>query len=204
MSQPRRRRRRGRKKPSTSDAPSGQSQQQGQGQREKAPGNGGDNGPRSRRRRGRSRRTGGENRTGSPKLSEDLVRALPRPRPESLMLPPDGQDLEELIGELQSTWGVPQYPQEFRITIRVAEPRDRDRGGDRGQAPQSDAKEAVPQPPADPNAPRREKAPPPQRLADGEAPSGDGGQRKRRSRRRRRGKGPGGAGSGPTQGGGAA
>ena len=49
---------------------------------------------------------------------------MPRERPETLTLPPDGTTLEAVIGDLQSEWGVPQYPQEFRITLKVAEDRD--------------------------------------------------------------------------------
>src|SRR5687768_13671048 len=85
---------------------------------------GGQQPARRRRRRGRRGREGGGAQSSSPKSSEDLVRALPRERPETLTLPPDGATLEAVIGDLQSQWGVPQYPQEFRITLKVAEDRD--------------------------------------------------------------------------------
>src|SRR5688572_5807593 len=120
MSQPRRRRRRGRKRPNSSTQARSDSNQKQPGQqprRESVAESAGGGGSR-RRRRGRGRRGGQKIR--SPKSSEDLVRALPQERPESLTAPPDGQNLEELIGELQSTWGVPQYPQEYRLLIKVA------------------------------------------------------------------------------------
>jgi hypothetical protein len=44
-----------------------------------------------------------------------------RGTPDRLTAAPDGQSLEEVIGELQSVWGVPQYPQEYRLTIKVAD-----------------------------------------------------------------------------------
>jgi hypothetical protein len=34
-------------------------------------------------------------------------------------LPPDGTDLDELIGALQSEYGVPTTPQEYRLIIKV-------------------------------------------------------------------------------------
>lgn len=40
--------------------------------------------------------------------------------PTSLItLPPDGTDLDELIGALQSEYGVPATPQEYRLIIKV-------------------------------------------------------------------------------------
>ena len=63
------------------------------------------------------------------------MRALPRERPATITLPPDGMTLEQVIGDLQSEMGVPQYPQEFRITLKVAEERDRaERAAPRGRA----------------------------------------------------------------------
>ena len=149
-----------------------------------------------RRRRGRSRT--GQDRAASPKSSEDLVRALPRERPATLTAPPDGQTLETLIGELQSEYGVPQYPQEYRITLRIADERDRaDRTASEDQAPQP-----PPPPPLSGNgAPRREKAPgmststgEPAREQAGAVP-----RRRSRRRRRRRGSGGGSGGSAPGQ-----
>jgi hypothetical protein len=84
------------------------------------------------------------------------------------MLPEDGTRLEDVIGDLQSEWGVPQYPQEYRITLKVAEP-----------------KEAKAQPAPASGALKREKAPAaPRIVADAEAVQP--GSRRRRSRRRRR------------------
>lgn len=146
-----------------------------------------------RRRRGRSRT--GQERTASPKSSEDLVRALPRERPATLTAPPDGQTLEGLIGELQSEYGVPQYPQEYRITVKVAD--ERDRGERTSEEPA--ARVAPPPNPPVPGAPRREKAPS-MSSATGER-SGDqaeGAPPRKRSRRRRRRRGGGGAGSAPS------
>jgi hypothetical protein len=145
-----------------------------------------------RRRRGRSR-TGGE-RTGSPKSSEDLVRALPRERPTTLTAPADGQTLEGLIGELQSEYGVPQYPQEYRITLKVAE----ERGSAERPAPEEGDARVAPPPTVPGNgSPRREKAPamnagePAREQTPGAAP-----RKRSRRRRRRRGSG-GGAGGAP-------
>lgn len=138
---------------------------------------------RSRRRRGSG---GGERQPASPRSSEDLVRALPRERPETLTLPPDGTTLEQVIGDLQSEHGVPQYPQEFRITLKVAEERDRERTAP-ADAPARGAAEAGRAPAVD-GGPRREKAP----ALRGE--KGEGGpereaapgRRRRRGRRRRK------------------
>jgi hypothetical protein len=128
---------------------------------------------------------------GSPKSSEDLVRALPRERPATLTAPPDGQTLETLIGDLQSEYGVPQYPQEYRITVKVADER-----AERPAAEEPSPR--VPPPPAPPGngAPRREKAPG-MKTATGEAPREQAaGAPRKRSRRRRRRRGGGGGGSG--------
>ena len=144
-----------------------------------------------RRRRGRSR--GGQERAASPKSSEDLVRALPRERPTTLTAPPDGQTLETLIGDLQSEYGVPQYPQEFRITLKVADERDR------AERPAQDDGASQPPPPPPPGngAPRREKAP--GMSASGEPAREQAGAPRRRSRRRRRRRGSGGGGPAPPQ-----
>lgn len=131
------------------------------------------------------------------------MRALPRERPEQLTAPPDGQTLEGVIGDLQSTWGVPAYPQEYRITLKVAEEKDQrpDSGngeaGGRDKAPSrrgDDASRAKPSgEPGD--QPRREKAP----AAPGLGSSGSGREKTPRKRRRRRRRG-GGAGGGPQSG----
>lgn len=152
--------------------------------REQASGSG--SGRRRRRGRGRSQ----ERRVSSPKSSEDLVRALPRERPETLTAPPDGQTLEGLIGDLQSEYGVPQYPQEYRITVKVAE--ERDRGERAAPTDEAGAARPAPAPARDNGGPRREKAPsmraaggPEEEDAAGAQPAGA----RKRSRRRRRGRG---------------
>lgn len=114
--QPRRRRRRRRGQGRQEQTPADPTQISGAGREqpdEDAPG-------RTRRRR-RGRR--GE-RSPSPVSSEELVRGPRRQRPVSFTGPHDGQTLEGIIGELQSEWGVPENPQEYRITVKVAEDRD--------------------------------------------------------------------------------
>ena len=102
--------------------------------------------------------------------------------------PADGQTLEGIIGELQSQYGVPQYPQEYRITIKVADEKD-SRGEqtvvEERRDPESDKTEG----------PRREKAPAaPVLMRDGsKAPSKGRRRRGRRGRRKRGGGGGGGA-----------
>ncbi len=39
-------------------------------------------------------------------------------------LPPDGTDLDDLIGALQSEYGVPATPQEYRLIIKVPAPEE--------------------------------------------------------------------------------
>jgi ribonuclease E len=191
MSQPRRRRRRGRRGGQGAPAASGEATRESA----QAPSDGGKSqGNRSRRRRGRGR-TGGGGRQSSPKSSEDLVRALPKERPETLTAPPDGQILEDIIGELQSTWGVPPYPQEYRITIKVAEERDSrpdpaegDGGAGRDRARRERNDQPRPEKP-DAERPRREKAPAAPGLASSSGPQREKATRKRRRRRRRGGGG---------------
>lgn len=194
MSQPRRRRRRGRR---GGQGSGGQPKQEAtrnrvEGQASERTERSG----RSRRRRGRSR-SGSIREASSPRSSEDLVRALPRERPETLTAPPDGQTLEAIIGDLQSTWGVPPYPQEYRITVKVAEDRDHrpdsatgDNGATekphQGPASQPTREKALSGNPQ----PRREKAPAAPGLASGGAQRG-GAPKKRRRRRRRGGGGDG-------------
>ena len=195
MSQPRRRRRRGRKRGSGNPASGGNAAPREEAQQPAPTQDSG--GPRSRNRRRGRKRTGGGN-GNSPRSSEDLVRALPKERPATLTAPPDGQTLEVLIGELQSTWGVPQYPQEFRITIKVAEKNEQ-----RQQQPvAADASRPAPNPEGDNGAPKREKAPAAPRIASGPGdPSArSSAPRKRRRSRRRRG----GRGGGPSANGGSA
>lgn len=177
MSQPRRRRRRRRKAQGTPQAREQSAQQQRAGQSSGA--------GRPRRRRRARGRTAAEKASASPKSSEDLVRALDRKRPTALTAPPDGQTLEQLIGELQSIWGVPQYPQEFRITLKVADDKDArpERAVVMDDLPDEKSSEARPSLGAT-ALPRREKAPAAPRVG----PSGEGGAREKASRRRRRGR----------------
>jgi hypothetical protein len=179
MSPPRRRRRRrskGERSDNVSAKPVAEGQPQAQGSRESG------NGSRSRgRRRGRS---GTQRESSSPFLSEDLVRALPKPRPATLTGPADGQTLEGLIGELQSEWGVPQYPQEYRITIKVADERDVrvDRPSGAAEARPETAEPS-------PGSPRREKAPAaPRVVATGVVEREPAPKRRRGRRRRKRGR----------------
>jgi hypothetical protein len=149
-----------------------------------------------RRRRGRAR--GQERKVSSPKSSEDLVRALPRERPATLTAPADGQTLEGLIGDLQSEYGVPQYPQEYRITVKVAEERDRGERPAQEDQPSTPSRPPPPPPPEN-GGPRREKAPSMRTAVEGgERDQSAGGEpRKRSRRRRRRGRGGGGQSPGP-------
>ena len=183
MSQPRRRRRRRRRGPPRT----GDQQREQAVRREQASQEPGSQ-RRSRRRRGRRGKT---QESKSPPLSEDLVRALPKEKPATLSAPEDGQTLEGLIGDLQSVWGVPQYPQEYRITVKIQEDRDR---SDQSvvvedEAEPSDGGRA----PGDRDVVVREKAPAAPLMRN----RGDGGATRekapRRRRRRRRG---GGSGSG--------
>ncbi len=191
MSQPRRRRRRRRRGGQGTES---QPKQEGIRQPRDATPAGEQQGPKS----GRSRRRRGKGRSGgrqpaSPKSSEDLVRALPRERPEQLTAPPDGQTLEQVIGELQSTWGVPAYPQEYRITVKVAEERSDAGNGDGGARERASATRGVDQPKREranaekTDQPRREKAP----AAPGIGSSAGGREKAPRKRRRRRRRGGG-------------
>lgn len=180
MSQPRRRRRRRRR--GRGGPPPEQSTEQSS-QRAQTPSRIRESSAGVRRRRSR---TGGRE-TASPKSSEDLVRATPHPRPESLTAPPDGTTLDQVIGELQSQWGVPQYPQEYRITIKIADERDT----------RVERVEDAPSPAtvADRSAPRREKAPSAPRV---DAPEGAVREQAPRRRRRGRRRGRGGPPAAPT------
>ena len=181
MSQQRRRRRRrrrgGGRQPQQTDAGAPQ-------ESSATPEAGADRVPgRSKRRR---RRRGGSRRDqAAPRTLEDVVRDVKGPPPERLTANPDGTTLDEVIGELQSIWGVPQYPQEYRITLKVAE--------DRSTASNGRAAEQAP------NGITRERAPAAPRVATTASGSGDGpvreqAPRRRRARRgRRRGKPKGGS-----------
>ena len=110
------------------------------------------------------------------------MRAPNRKRPDTLTLPPDERRLEDIIGSLQSEMGVPQNPQEYRLTVKVAEERD---GNQRAQKPAEKNGKTESS-----DRPKREKAPAPPRVGSGEDPIADreaAPPRKRRSRRRRRG-----------------
>ena len=200
MSQPRRRRRNRRRRGSGSGSGSQNQNSSNQSQskvvREQAPGAGG-------RRSGKSRRRGRGGQVRSPASSEDLVRAAPKPPPEQLTAPHDGTTLDQVIADLQSDWGVPQHPQEYRITLKVAEDRDGRAEGqtivEERQDPKSDQ---TPAEEAGDSRPKREKAPAAPRItADGEeaaAPKSTSRKRSRRRRRRPR-KGPsGGSTTGPS------
>jgi len=110
------------------------------------------------------------------------VRALPRERPTNLTAPPDGTILEEVIGDLQSEWGVPQYPQEYRITLKVAEEKD-------GRAEKTvSAEEAVKDAAEDARAPAIEGGPRREKAPSLRAAAGNGSVREKAPRRRRRGR----------------
>ena len=190
MSQPRRRRRRGRRRPPRpTDQNKREAVEQSRSDSEGKP----PAPPRGRSRRsGRGRRGRTRNRDGrssnSPKSSEDLVRGEPKRPPAQLTAPHDGTTLEKVIGDLQSEHGVPQHPQEYRITLKIA-----DEKGDKGTLVEEkvDATEETEIPPGgQPNQkPRREKAPAAPRIGSSAAEAEEPGQsrsKKRRSRRRRR------------------
>ncbi|HYN99722.1 MAG TPA: hypothetical protein VEU28_08635 [Actinomycetota bacterium] len=84
-------------------------------------------------------------------------------------LPPDGTDLDDLIGDLQSEYGVPTTPQEYRLIIKVPAPEE----------PTDPSLEVKPPAPA-----RAE----PQPEAEPSPASDEGQTRQRPSRRRRRGR----------------
>jgi hypothetical protein len=111
------------------------------------------------------------------------VRAPDRRRPDVLMLPPDDRRLEDIIGSLQSEMGVPQNPQEYRLTVKVAAEREGNSRGHRTAEPSANAGTEA-------GKPKREKAPAPPRVGTAEEPKAEREQapsQKRRSRRRRRG-----------------
>jgi hypothetical protein len=179
MSQPRRRRRRRRRGTGggSDEAAAGQGSPSGQPDREGSAGAGSSR--RRRRRRRGAARTAPE--APSPGSSADIFRP-DRITPDVVGAPPDGRTLEAVIGDLQSEWGVPQHPQEYRITLKVSE--ERDVRGERVAAV-----EEVREEPRKSGQPRREKAPAAPRIG-ASAPSGDEqsapAARRRRGRRRRR------------------
>jgi hypothetical protein len=180
MSQPRRRRRRRRRREHAGEQPAQSKQAQAPTERTQPT-------SRRRRRRGRGERPA---RTEAAS-SEELVRGRAIPR-GALTAPPDGTTLEQVIGELQSSWGIPQNPQEFRITIKVAE--EREIRGERTAAIEEVREDPPQKAPLvtdeDAARPRREKAPAAPRIgaagAEGSASRATRAGRSRRSRRRRR------------------
>lgn len=121
------------------------------------------------------------------------MRALPADRPKSLTAPADGQTLEGIIGDLQSQYGVPQYPQEYRITIKVGEERE----GRPETVPAESAGEPLP---SKADGPKREKAPAPPALMRSESSSPSGSRRRRGRRRKKRGGGGGSSSGGSSTG----
>ncbi len=84
-------------------------------------------------------------------------------RPVQLQtLPPDGTVLEELIGAMQSEYGVPTTPQEYRLIVKTPVPEEQ-------TDPSIDLKSATP-------------APPPEEQTQASGPRA--GRRRRRNRRR--------------------
>jgi hypothetical protein len=160
MSQPRRRRRRRRRATPRAEAPRPTEQAA------QTPDNSAQQQSRGRRRR--RRRGGGQQGATGPRTLEEVEQAIKGPVPAELTAPPDGQSLEDIIGDLQSRWGVPQYPQEYRITLKVAD----------------EPKAAPPPPvPSENGGVTREKAPAAPRVGP---TAGDGGVKREKAPRRRR------------------
>jgi hypothetical protein len=186
MSQPRRRRRRRRR--GTTDRAKKQQVKRDQKASEANAGT-----QTSRRsRRGRSKRPAREPTVES---AEQLLRGKAT-RPRNLTGPHDGTTLEQVIGELQSNFGVPQHPQEFRITLKVADDKE---GRERAAVIEETEEQrdgGTPVAASQAGRPRREKAPAAPRIGTGgaeaeTATSSGSGKRSRRRRRRSRGKGRG-------------
>jgi hypothetical protein len=106
------------------------------------------------------------------------VRSFAPERPKTLAEPPDETTLEQVIGELQSSHGVPQYPQEYRITVKVAE--ERANGREQPRPPGPAAEDGAEKP-----MPKREKAPAAPRMPAAASGADEGGRKRRRRRRRR-------------------
>jgi hypothetical protein len=167
MSQPRRRRRRGRRRqgggdgtPATRAAKAAESTQPAADPQRSG-----------RARRRRRRRPAPDKQPEAPQTLEDVVRAAASRPTEGTTAPDDGRKLEDVIGELQSIWGVPQYPQEFRITVKVAEERSDARPPDEPAVTEG------------PTGVMRERAPAAPRVA---LPSGNAREQAPRRRRRTR------------------
>ena len=114
------------------------------------------------------------------------MRADPKRPPARLTRDHDGTTLEQVIGELQSEHGVPQHPQEYRITLKVAEERGEKAQVTEELADPPDEESIVP----GEERPRREKAPAAPRIGgtsgEAEGPTTTKSTKRRRSRRRRR------------------
>ena len=130
-------------------------------------------------------------------MSEDIVAGRSKPEASDLVTKaPDDTTLEQVIGDLQSEWDVPNSPQEFRITIKIADkersrpPTDGNGRGGNGRRPatKEEGSEGA-------ERPKREKAPAAPRIDAGVGDDADGAtpKRRKRSRRRRRRKGGSGA-----------
>ncbi|HVL64540.1 MAG TPA: hypothetical protein VM573_05145 [Actinomycetota bacterium] len=139
-------------------------------------------------RRRRRRRRGGDRSGPQTATLESILAGYRTPRDAPLTRDPDGQDVDEIIRELQSEYGVPLYPQEYRITIKVAEEKN------------GRAAAVVERQDADPQQVRRgptgavrEKAPAPPRVGSEDAEEQRSPKRRRRRGRKRRGGGGGGA-----------
>lgn len=86
---------------------------------ERQPGSGSD--PVEERQGGQG--TGRRRSRGSAKEISVLEQMTSRPT-QLTTLPPDGTVLEELIGAMQSEYGVPTTPQEYRLIIKVPAPEE--------------------------------------------------------------------------------
>jgi hypothetical protein len=176
MSQPRRRRRRGRRRQSGGDAtrstraPNAAESGQAAADPQRS----------GRARRRRRRRPAPDRQPEAPQTLEDVVREAAHRPTEGTTAPDDGRKLEDVIGELQSIWGVPQYPQEFRITVKVADERSDARPTDEPAVTE-----------IGPNGVKRERAPAAPRVAPSSGaergvPREQAPRRRRRTRRGRR------------------
>lgn len=184
MSQPRRRRRRRRR--SGGESGEARTQSNGDNQPQSVQPQGTPARARRSRRRGRRGRSS-EEHAAPAQSSEDLVRALPKERPGSLTAPADGQKLEDIIGDLQSEWGVPQYPQEYRITVKVAEePPAKERTVSLEEVAKERVEASAAPAAGNGGAPRREKAPAPPRVAGAGRPVREQAPSRRRKRSRGR------------------
>ena len=109
--------------------------------------------------------TGRRRGRGSAKEVSVLEQMSSRPA-QLTTLPPDGTVLEELIGAMQSEYGVPTTPQEYRLVIKVPAPEE----------------------PTDPNLEAKPVAVRPEPEVDTEDEEEAGLRPPRSSRRRRRGR----------------